>query len=228
MIDTNTHIINGVDNGCKDYNDAGKVVLKAKNEGVTTMFVTPHQGVDSKFDADELKLRFKKFSDIFKKYEIDMYLGAEIEYHKDCLVKVFYKKLLTMNNTKFVLMDFTATKDDFYDIPTVVREYKAHGFSIIVAHAEKLGLTDREYLKIKNAGAYFQVDVQSLYDKKYKKTMDYLIEERLVDFVSTSIHSSTNPYLMEKAYKDLLKKTNKDYTDLIFNRNPKNFLILGK
>ena len=133
-----------------------------------------------------------------------------------------------MNDTKFVLMDFTTTKDDFYDIPTVVREYKAHGFIIIVAHAEKLGLTDREYLKIKNAGAYFQVDVQSLYDKKYKKTIDYLIEERLIDFVSTSIHSSTNPYLMEKAYKDILKKTNKDYTDLIFNRNPKKFLILGK
>lgn len=228
MIDTNTHIINGVDNGCKDYNDAGKVVLKAKNEGVTTMFVTPHQSVDSKFDADELKLRFKKFNEIFKKYDIEMYLGAEIEYHKDCLVKVFYKKLLTMNNTKYVLMDFLNTKDEFYDIPTIVKDYKTHGFKIIVAHAEKLGLTDREYLKIKNAGAYFQIDVQSLYDKKHKKIVEFLLEERLVDFVSTSIHSSTNPYLMDKAYKDILKKTTKDYTDLIFNRNPKNFLILGK
>lgn len=228
MIDTNTHILNGVDDGCKDYNEVGKVVLKAKNEGVDTMFVTPHQSSDSKFNADELKLRFKKFNEIFKKYEVEMYLGAEIDYSKDCLVKVFYKSLLTMNDTKYVLMNFNNVIDDFIDIPTIIKEYKSHGFKIIIAHAEALGLTEREYLKIKNTGAYFQIDVKSLYDKKYKKTVEYLLEERLVDFVSSSVHSPTNNYLFEKAFKDISKMTNKDYADLIFNRNPKNFLILGK
>ena len=228
MIDTNTHLLNGVDNGCKDYNEVGKVVLKAKSEGVDVMFVTPHQSIDSKYDATELKTRFKKFNEIFKKYEVEMYLGAEIDYSKDCLVKVFYKSLLTMNDTKYVLMNFNNVIDDFIDIPTIIKEYKSHGFKIIIAHVETLGLTEREYLKIKNAGAYFQTDVKSLYDKKYKKTVEYLLEERLVDFVSSSVHSPTNNYLFEKAFKDISKMTNKDYADLIFNRNPKNFLILGK
>ncbi|MBP5445829.1 MAG: hypothetical protein J6Y28_06635 [Acholeplasmatales bacterium] len=227
MIDIHTHILNGVDNGCKDYNDAGKVVLKAKSQDVTAMFVTPHQTAYAGFDADSLKQKFNKFNEIFQKHGVDLYLGAEIEYSKDVLVKVFYKKLLSMNNTKFVLIDFNSSQEE-YDLLSVIKDYKAHGFKIIIAHAECLNLKESEYLRIKNAGAYIQVDAEDIFNKKYKKIIDYLFEERLVDFVASNIHSSKGNYIMDKALKDVTKRTTKDYADLIFNRNAKNLLILGK
>ncbi len=227
MIDIHTHILNGVDNGCKDYNDAGKVVLKAKSEGVTAMFVTPNQRSYAGFDADTLKQKFNKFNEIFKKHEVDLYLGAEIEYSKDCLVKIFYKKLLTMNNTKYVLMDFHKSQEE-YDMLEVIKDYKAHGFKIIIAHAEVYNLSIREYVKLKNAGAYIQIDAESIFKKEYKKLVEELLDERLVDFVGSNIHSSTVKYVMDKAFDFTVKKTSKDYADLIFNRNAKNLLILGK
>lgn len=227
MIDIHTHIMTNVDNGCKDYNDAGKVVLKAKSEGVTALFLTPHQTSYSGFSADDLKAKFKKFSELFAKHGVDMYLGAEIEYSKDCLVKIFYKKMLTMNDSKYVLIDFMKSQEE-YDLFEVIKDYKNHGFKIIIAHAECLGLADRDYLKFKNAGAYIQVDADSLYNKKYKKTIDYLLEERLVDFIASNIHSSNVSYIMDKAYKDVVKRTTKDYAELIFVRNAKNLLILRK
>ena len=227
MIDIHTHILTGVDNGCKDYNDAGKVVLKAKSQNVTSLFLTPHQTTYAGHDADSLKTIYKKFNDIFKKHGVDMYLGAEIEYSKDALVKIFYKKLLTMNDTNYVLMDFLSSQDEF-DIVSVIKDYKNHNFNIIVAHAEYLGLTEREYLKIKNTGALLQIDAESIFNKKYKKIVDYLLEERLVDFIASNIHSSNVNYVMEKAYKEVVKRCNKDYADLVFNRNAKNYLILKK
>ena len=227
MIDIHTHIMTGVDNGCKDFNDAGKVVLKAKSEDVTALFLTPHQNSYSGFSADDLKAKFKKFNELFMKHGVDMYLGAEIEYSKDALVKIFYKKLLTMNDTKYVLIDFLKSQEE-YDLATVIKDYKAHGFKVIIAHAECLELSERDYLKIKNAGAYIQIDAESIYSKKYKKIVDYMLDERLVDFVASNIHSSTVSYIMDKALKDVTKRTTKDYADLIFNRNAKNLLILKK
>ena len=227
MIDIHTHILTNVDNGCVDYNDAGKLVLKAKSEGVTALFLAPHQNSKSGFSADELKMKFKKFSEIFSKYGVDMYLGAEIEYSKDALVKLFYKSMLTMNDSKYVLMDFNNSKED-YDILEVIKKYKEQGLKIIIAHAEKLNLTEREYLKIKNSGAYIQIDATDIFDKKYKKTVDYLLEERLVDFIASNVHSSKDSYIMDKALKEVTKLTTKDYADLVFNRNAKNYLILKK
>ena len=125
MIDMHTHLLTGIDNGCKDFSDAGKVILTAKSEGVTAMFITPHETVNDKLNANDLIDRFKKFSQIFSKYNVDLYLGAEIEYHKDALVKVFYKSLLSMNNTNFVLLDFTNTKEK-YDMVEVINKYKQH------------------------------------------------------------------------------------------------------
>ena len=227
MIDIHTHILNGVDNGCKDYNDAGKVVLKAKSEGVTAMFVTPNQRSYAGFDADSLKQKFNKFNEIFTKHGVDLYLGAEIEYSKDALVKIFYKKLLTMNDTKYVLMDFHKSQEE-YDMYDVIKDYKAHGFKIIIAHAEVYNLNPRDYERLKNAGAYIQIDAESVFNKKYKKVIDYLIEERLIDFMGSNIHSSTVNYVMDKAFKEIAKRTSKDYADQIFNRNAKNYLILRK
>ena len=65
-------------------------------------------------------------------------------------------------------------------------------------------------------------------NEEYKAKIDYLLEERLVDFVASNIHSSSVKYVMEKAMKEVIKKTTKDYADLVFNRNAKNYLILKK
>lgn len=227
MIDINTHLLTGLDDGCKDFSDAGKVILKAKSQGVTSMIITPQEDINSKISANEIKERFKKFKQIFSKYNVELYLGAEIDYSKDCLIKVFYKSLLSMNDTKFVYMNFLNTKEE-YDLYRLIREYLTHGLNIIIAHAEYLNLSEKEYMLVKNAGAYIEVDALSLFDKKHKKIVDYLLKERLIDFVSSNVKSSNDDYIMDKAYKEVIKRTSKDYADLLFLRNAKNYLMIGK
>ena len=227
MIDINTHLLTGLDDGCKDFSDAGKVILKAKSQGVTSMIITPQEDINSKISANEIKERFKKFKQIFSKYNVELYLGAEIDYSKDCLIKVFYKSLLSMNDTKYVYMNFLNTKEE-YDLYRLIREYLTHGLNIIIAHAEYLNLSEKEYMLVKNAGAYIEVDALSLFDKKHKKIVDYLLKERLIDFISSNVKSSNDDYVMDKAYKEVLKRTSKDYADLLFLRNAKNYLMIGK
>lgn len=223
MIDMHTHLLTGIDNGCKDFSDAGKVILKAKSEGVTAMIITPHETIKDKLTAEELTERFKKFNQIFSKYDVDLYLGAEIEYHRDALVKVFYKSMLSINNTSFVLLDFTNTKE--YDIYEILSKYKTHNFKVIIAHIERYGYSIKEIERIKNAGAYVQVDARTILDKKQAKWVKEMLDERLIDFVSSNAHSASEVYGMKEAYNFVAKKTTKDYADLIFTRNATNLLI---
>ena len=224
MIDMHTHLLTGIDNGCKDFSDAGKVILEAKSQGVTAMFITPHETINDKISADELKDRFNKFKQIFSKYNVDLFLGAEIEYSKDALVKIFYKSLLSMNETSFAMLDFTNTKGK-YDMVEVINKYKQHNVKVIIAHIERYNLSIKEVERIKNAGAYIQVDAYSVFDKKYEKKVKEMLEERLVDFISSNAHSSTEKYVMKAAFNDVAKKTTKDYAEQIFTRNASNLLI---
>ena len=223
MIDMHTHLLTGIDNGCKDFSDAGKVILKAKSEGVTAMIITPHESINDKLSANDLIDRFKKFNQIFSKYNVDLYLGAEIDYHRDALVKIFYKSMLSMNNTSFVLLDFTKMKE--FDIFEIINKYKTHNVKIIIAHIERYGYSIKEIEKIKNAGAYVQVDASTILDKKQAKGVNEMLEERLIDFVSSNAHSGSSIYGMKDAYTLVAKKTSKDYADLIFTRNATNLLI---
>ena len=224
MIDIHTHLLTGIDNGCKDFSDAGKVILEAKSQGVTAMFITPHETINDKISAFELKERFAKFNQIFSKYGVDLYLGAEIDYSSDALVKIFYKTLLSMNETNFALLDFSHAKEK-YDMVEVINKYKQHNIKVIVAHIERYNLSLREIEKIKNAGAYIQVDAYSVFDKRYEKKVKEMLDERLIDFISSNAHSSTETYAMKAAFNDIAKKTTKDYAEQIFTRNAMNLLI---
>lgn len=224
MIDIHTHLLTGIDNGCKDFSDAGKVILEAKSQGVTAMFITPHETINDKISAFELKERFAKFNQIFSKYGVDLYLGAEIDYSSDALVKIFYKTLLSMNETNFALLDFSHTKEK-YDMVEVINKYKQHNIKVIVAHIERYNLSLKEIEKIKNAGAYIQVDAYSVFDKRYEKKVKDMLDERLIDFISSNAHSSTETYAMKAAFNDVAKKTTKDYAEQIFTRNATNILI---
>lgn len=224
MIDIHTHILTNIDNGCIDYNDAGKIILQAKAQGVTDIVLTPHEGIFSKFTAEELIAKFKSFAKIFDKYGVELYLGAEIDYSKDALVKVFYKSLLPINNTNIALIDFSKSKEDYHML-SAIQEYKKHNIRIIIAHTEIYDMSIKEIDRLKIAGAYIDVSAKAILDKKYDKWIKEMLKERLIDFVSSNIHSSKEEYLLKDAYQKVLKLTNKDYADLVFNRNAKNLLL---
>lgn len=225
MIDMHTHVLSNADNGCVDYSDSGKIILEAINQGVTHMFLTPHQKSFVGYTNKELTIKFNNFKKTFEKRDIELFLGAEIDFTPDVIDKVKNKEMLTMNNTNFILLSFLETDTD-YNIKEVINEFKKINIKCIIAHAEcytKLKFKDLE--DIKNAGGYIQIDAETLFDKKFDKWLKPILKEHLIDFVASNIHSSKNPYIMKKAFDEFAKRTSKDYADLVFSRNQKNLLL---
>lgn len=82
MIDVHCHILPGIDDGAKSFEDSLVILRKAEKAGVTDAILTPHYIVGSKYNADNAKKwqLFMKLRELAEASGISvrLYLGNEI------------------------------------------------------------------------------------------------------------------------------------------------------
>jgi len=120
MIDIHSHIMFGVDDGCKTFGDSIYLIKESIKAGITDLFLTPHFSYRRKYTKsyEEIERKFnllKKFV-VENNLGINLYLGSEIDEHPGVLDFLDSYLCHTMNNTKYVLIDFGTRKADVDDI----------------------------------------------------------------------------------------------------------------
>lgn len=108
LIDIHTHILYGVDDGAKDINDSMGLLDEEREQGVDQVILTPHYG--PKFghpDTEVLREKFEAIREKAHKYypEIQLYLGSELYYQQGTVSDLKQGKALTMNGTRYVLVE---------------------------------------------------------------------------------------------------------------------------
>lgn len=213
MIDFHSHILPGVDDGAPDLEASLALLRQEKEAGVTRVYLTPHQ--NSKIQRiDELKAVYEKLKEAAKDLGIELLLGAEIYYYPGMVDDLKAGKLLTMNDSKFVLVEFCVKTE--INIPEIMYEIKVAGYEPILAHIERYTYLRREdYFEIKDCGCYIQVNStcfdHALLDCKLK----FLFKNGLVDFVGTDAHhAEKRPVCWEKFKKLVSKKFKKQMNKL--------------
>ena len=215
MFDIHTHILYGVDDGSKDIETSRYLLNQAKDNGITKILLTPHQNEELK-RSDELIERFNEFKEVFKSYDIDFYLGSEIYYYSGMIDDLDKNILLTLNNTKYVLVEFSTRMET--DIPGIIYDLNVRGYKPIVAHIERYRYLElKDYDEIKAAGALIQVNSKSFLNKGYKKQLKYLLKNHLVDFISSDCHNETRDLDFSEAKKIICKKYKEEYSILFEN-----------
>jgi tyrosine-protein phosphatase YwqE len=127
---------------------------------------------------------------------IDIQFDAAAEYYMDELFmeKIEKRDLLTVGKN-YVLMELsylskpTNTADAIYKLQVA-------GYNLILAHPERYPYYHEEsfahYKEFKNRGVYFQINLGSLvgkYGAGAKYTAEKMIDENLVDFVGSDLHT---------------------------------------
>ena len=155
---------------------------------------------------------------------VDLYLGQEI-YYKDAKSLLREQKVLTINGTNFVLLEFDFEKP--VDMSEVVYELNCSGYIPIVSHVERYFYADVDQVReIKSAGGLIQVNADSLVGRTrryFSKFIKKLLKEKLVDFIASDVHYDRGN-LMMKAYSFVSKKYGKDTADSIFKHNAEKIL----
>ncbi len=203
IIDIHSHTLPCVDDGSLDIADSLNMLKTSCELGTKDLILTPHYRRNFKCSVETLRAEFDKFKERAEKkgVPVNLYLGQEIFVEKDTTELLKSGKLLTLNDSKYVLLEFDF--NEYTDISEKVYEFKAYGYKPIVAHIERYSYSDIEMAEeIKSIGGYIQINAESLVGKScklYGKKTKKLIKSGFVDFVASDYHSVRNNRIKDAA-----------------------------
>ena len=208
MIDIHTHILPNVDDGSSSLEVSLAMVKHELSIGVNTIICTPHH-ILHRYDktVEEIKQSYKLLTEEVKRQNlpVTILLGQEICYtHREDAIKLLQEcKLLTLNNTNYVLLEFSFTREP-EDITDIIYNFSIKGYKVIVAHVERYNwITLDKVMSLKSEGAIIQVNSGAIIGAagwKEKRFSHKLLKKGLVDVIASDVHSFRYSTL-DKAYK---------------------------
>lgn len=200
MKDLHTHIMFGIDDGCKSLEESIVILENLVDMGVTDVILTPHYIENSKYNCDN-KTKKNLLEEIRKdakkrKININIFLGNEVMVNSN-LVNLLDTEILTLNDSKYLLIELPMDKE-FDDLDLVINELINNGIIPIIAHPERYSYVQKNYKWVKEyleMGVLFQSNYEGLFGKygnDAKKTLKKLLKHGMVHFLASDIHRQSS------------------------------------
>ena len=235
IIDTHSHILPGLDDGASDMRESIRMLRQAWRQGITDVIATPHySGSFPNTCPDRIRMlcrKLQKEAHAELKKEIRIWPGQEIMYSEKALSLLEKGKLLTISDSRYVLVEFIPAAPYSY-IFRAVKELTFGGYRPILAHAERYqALREAGRLEeLKKQGACVQLNFRPAGGRWYHETSRWcrkMLRRELADFLGTDMHNTggRSPET-EKAVMWMDKKLRRSYADAVLRGNARE--LLGK
>lgn len=227
--DIHSHILPGIDDGAEDSNELLKMLKIAHQEGIRHVIATPHYH-PRRGEADKKSIQsvFEKAKELAREYvpDLQLYAGNEIYYQQDAKDLLKAGKILTLADSRYVLIEFSMAADKM-QMKAALSQMQMAGFMPVVAHLERYGAFLDDFGMVRelaDGGVYFQANTSSIigdsgsYVKKFLKRM---IKEDCLHFVGTDAHGMyQRAPLMRKCAGYLEKKFGEEIVQRLLIDNP--------
>ena len=210
MVDIHTHVIPYVDDGSPNLETSLEMIKHEIAIGVDTIIATPHH-IYKRYEksVEEIKKNFLLLKEAVEKENlpIKLYLGQEICYtHREDILGLLKEgKLLTLNNSNKVLLEFSFTREP-EDLLDIIYNFGVNGYEVIIAHVERYEwITYQKVEDLRLEGAKIQINSNSylgMTSFKEKLFTKKLLKHGLVDYVASDTHSF-RPSTLDKAFKKI-------------------------
>lgn len=218
MKDLHSHLLYGIDDGCKDIEESIKLLKEASNQGITELVVTPHYIEKSDYNCNNKDKREKlnRLVEELKKENINikLYLGNEVFINENLLDLLRKKEISTINNSRYLLIEFPIG-GMIYNTKDIIYELVINGCVPIIAHPERYHIFQKypehmeEYLRM---GVLLQGNYKSLfgkYGKEAKKTLKYFLKKNWITFLGSDCHHEED-FKLKRLKKKLKSITKSD------------------
>lgn len=231
--DIHNHILPGVDDGAQNIEEAMQMIELAHNEGTESLILTPHYTRGrNKYTLEELRQRFTEFeTEVHKKYPaMKLYLGNEVLYEDGVVEDLKNGLIQTMNNTKYVLVEFNI-RIPYNQMYEAIRKITHARFRPIIAHVERYHCLTKHIDRLDELigmETNFQMNISSVYgglmDEK-ARWCKKLVKEGYISFFGTDAHDLENRAPYVKDYTEWIrKKCGEDYLEQAFYENPERMI----
>jgi len=233
IVDLHTHILPGLDDGVKKWEEAVEICRVAIEMGIKTIGVTPHF-FPGRYEPKKEKV-LQKTCELKRKLEaegVDLQIipGAEIRLFGGLIEKIKTGEILTFNDAgKFIFLEIPST------LPlSLVRNYlfslQVEGIVPIISHPERnLNSTKDLYLidDLIRKGALVQVSVPSVvghFGRKAKKAAKILLKSRLVHLIASDTHSLRGLYALDESLEIISKWVGEEEVLKLLKENPEKII----
>lgn len=231
MIDIHSHILPGVDDGAEDMYDALEMARMAVDSGVTAMVATPHCNIPGLFDnyyGEYYMEVFRELENALKEENIPLklYAGMEVFLNSRVPKLLTEKKLLTINGSRFMLVEFAFDEEPEYMLK-MLKEISSMGIHPIIAHPERYRCVQddpRIAYRWRRKGYLIQVNKGSLqgrFGRHSYYTAHDLMSHNLISVIASDCHSpfQRTPHILD-VYDELSNEYSKQIMDILLRENP--------
>ena len=107
--DLHSHLLYGIDDGCKTIEESLSLLKKMSAAGVKDIIITPHYIENSKYvfnnESKEKLFTILKNEVKFEKIDVNLYLGNEVFYTDHFVELIESGEVQTLNNSKYLLFE---------------------------------------------------------------------------------------------------------------------------
>ncbi len=231
MIDIHTHILPEIDDGAESLEEAYEMAVMAVRSGVKALVATPHSNQRVDFLDAELKRQEKAFVELEQillqeKVPLKLYRGMEIWSSVDIVEKIKLGKLITLNQTSYVLVEFAFDEEPWW-IEAMIEELQGAGLVPILAHPERYFCVQEEPNLLQEwrmQGALAQMNKGSIlgrFGRGIERTAEVLLRNRLFTCIASDAHHA---YIRTTDMKELHYYLQRHYSleeqDRLLRQNP--------
>lgn len=194
-IDIHSHLLPGIDDGAKNFEDTLQLTKELISFGISEFITTPHSMQHFWVNSSEQIIANETATLIdLKKNQINTPFRAAAEYMMDeRFIKLFQSKDILTLKDNYVLVEISYTNPPI-QLYSIIFDLRVAGYIPILAHPERYifyHYNFNEYLKLKKAGCFFQLNLLSVveyYGKSIAGIAEKLLQKGLYDFVGSDVH----------------------------------------
>jgi tyrosine-protein phosphatase YwqE len=204
VVDMHSHVLPGIDDGAQTPEESIILIKRMMEMGIQKIIATPHIMADYyKNTPETINNALTVLKAELIKEGIDIPVEAAAEHFFD---ETFEKRIdddqLMIIGKNYVLFEFS-----FISAPVnyldVVQKLRDMGLKPILAHPERYPyLSMEQFRQLRTFGCDFQLNTVSLtgyYGKETRKIAETLVDEQLINFISSDMHHPRHADAMERA-----------------------------
>lgn len=213
-VDIHSHILPGIDDGAKDWEQTDRMLQMQQEEGVTHIIATPHFDMEQNYqNPDKIRKLVAEANERAKEVApaITLYTGCEVLYSPGVIDA--YKKgdILTLADSQYLLVEFFP-RSQYKEIEGAVASLIREGVIPVIAHVERYQYLMQEYdrlCELMKMGAVMQMNSRSLLGRRFDKRVKLcrkMVQNGFIHFLGSDCHNEEErPPKMQEPYEAVAK-----------------------
>ena len=233
MIDVHSHILPGIDDGSRNFDESLAILRGLAEQDVTDVILTPHYVADSTYVSPR-SVNLKLYRILQEKADeaglrISLNLGNEIYIDRNISRLLKNKTISPLDDSNYILVELPMS-GEYEDFEDILLSLKYEGWNVILAHPERYHSYHENYRKIYDLteqGILLQCNLGSIigqYGRRSKKIIKKLAKDKLIFCFGTDIHRVCDFSEIGKARQKLLRYYTAGELKELLETNPRTIL----